>query len=379
MKSKILILTDWFLPGTNAGGPVRSIANLTDHLGDEFHFQIITRNSDYCADASYKDTIPNQWNKLTDKTQVYYISEEHLNISLLKKLIKTTQFDVLYINGIYSWWFSILPLILIKNKSKKVIVAPRGMLNPQAFSSKKIKKNLFLLFANIFGLYKHVVFQANNDEEAKYIEKRIKNFREIKVVPNLPRKFTPNLFQSRNKVAGSVDLISMARISPEKGTLHALKFLSKIQGHSIRFKLYGSVYDEAYWNTCKKLIETLPKNIEVNYEGPVEGDRIFEVLSKTHFLLMPSEGENFGHSIIEALSTGCPVIISDQTPWRNLEEKKAGWDISLEETDQFVYAIKLTAAMDQETYNTWSESAFDYAQEYYKQHLKVEEYISLFR
>ena len=44
MKPKILILTDWYLPGTNAGGPVRSIANMIAHLKNEFLFKIITRD-----------------------------------------------------------------------------------------------------------------------------------------------------------------------------------------------------------------------------------------------------------------------------------------------------------------------------------------------
>ena len=44
-KKKILCLTDHYLPGYKAGGPIRSIANLVEHLGDEFEIYIKINNS----------------------------------------------------------------------------------------------------------------------------------------------------------------------------------------------------------------------------------------------------------------------------------------------------------------------------------------------
>ena len=38
MKKKILIFIDWFLPGINSGGPVRSYFNMISHLEEEFDF-----------------------------------------------------------------------------------------------------------------------------------------------------------------------------------------------------------------------------------------------------------------------------------------------------------------------------------------------------
>ena len=76
---------------------------------------------------------------------------------------------------------------------------------------------------------------------------------------------------------------------------------------------------------------------------------------------MPSEGENFGHAILEALSAGCPVIISDMTPWKSLESKKIGWDLSLDNPENFVDAIETAAAMNQETYGEWSNNAISFA------------------
>ena len=80
---------------------------------------------------------------------------------------------------------------------------------------------------------------------------------------------------------------------------------------------------------------------------------------------MPSEGENFGHSILEALTVGLPVIISDNTPWKNLEEKKIGWDISLNDTQNLQNVLEVAINMDQVSYDKWSLNAFNFATAYY--------------
>ena len=50
--------------------------------------------------------------------------------------------------------------------------------------------------------------------------------------------------------------------------------------------------------------------------------------------------DSFGHVILEALSAGLPVIISDQTPWRDLASKQTGWDLPLEQGDQFIAVLQ---------------------------------------
>jgi len=87
-------------------------------LKDEFAFNIFSRNTDYCEDIPYPDIIADEWNELEKYVNVYYFSKDGLSKSNLKNLLFSTDFDVLYLNGIYSWWFSILPLLLVRNSLK---------------------------------------------------------------------------------------------------------------------------------------------------------------------------------------------------------------------------------------------------------------------
>ena len=62
MKKKVLIFIDWFLPGINSGGPVRSYFNMISHLEDKFDFYVLTRNKDYCCEKIYDNVLTNDWN-----------------------------------------------------------------------------------------------------------------------------------------------------------------------------------------------------------------------------------------------------------------------------------------------------------------------------
>ncbi len=130
----------------------------------------------------------------------------------------------------------------------------------------------------------------------------------------------------------------------------------------IEYDIYGPVGDWAYWEKCVEASRKLPAHIQVAYRGVLSSGTM-EGFRKYHFLFLPTLGENFGHVIVEAMDLGCPVIISDRTPWRGLEVQKAGWDISLSDEDKFVDVIHVCADMSQEEYDVWSRSAWDYVRQ----------------
>ena len=131
------------------------------------------------------------------------------------------------------------------------------------------------------------------------------------------------------KSAGHVTFIFLSRISPKKNLYGILKMLGYLSGN-IHFTIVGPVRDEDYWRKCLDAIEQLPENVFVHVSGSVPHEKVHTLLSQHHFFILPTLGENFGHAILEAMAAGTPVIISDQTPWRNLKNQSAGWDIALE-------------------------------------------------
>jgi glycosyltransferase involved in cell wall biosynthesis len=269
---------------------------------------------------------------------VYYFSEDWLTKKNIEILIKDVDSTTIYINGIYSKFFSIYPLQIAKRLNLNTIIATRGMLSPHALAVKPLKKHLFLKLANLKKLYKNISFHATQSEESNDIKRVITSYKSIAVIPNLPRKMEVLTPKAIIKTAGEVKLIGLGRISEEKGTLSSLLALRGIKG-KVTFDLYGTIYDQSYWVKCKKIIADLPSNVTVNYKENLDSEQVIETIFSYHFLLLPSKGENYGHSIVETFTASRPVIISKQTPWKNLEQKNMGYDVDENELKTTIQAV----------------------------------------
>ena len=95
--------------------------------------------------------------------------------------------------------------------------------------------------------------------------------------------------------------------------------------------------------------------------GEIEHKEVGRVFAEHDLFFFPTLGENYGHVISEALASGCPVVISDQTPWRNLEAEGIGWDIPLNETERFRSVLQQCVDSDDEWFTALSERAMDYS------------------
>jgi glycosyltransferase involved in cell wall biosynthesis len=375
-KPRVLVFIDWYLPGFKAGGPVRSVANLVDHLRDRVDFHLVTRNCDYTETAPYPGIVPDQWTTLPGGEKVWYASSEGTRRGTWGKLLKQEKWDAVYINGLYSWWYNILPLWLSRRLGGLRVVAVRGMLASGAMRHGTLKKLLFLSGARLLDLYKGVRFQATNEEEARDVRLHILKHAEVRVVPNLARKAAAEA-RPIVKVQGEVKLLSIARIAVEKNTLLAIESLRKATGR-VTYHIYGALYDEAYWAKCQAAIGQLPAHVRVEWKGTVPPEQVQQVLTEHHALFMPSAGENFGHTMLEALCAGRPLLISDRTPWKKLEQERAGWDLPLDHPEVFTQAIDRLCAMDRQEYDTWSAGAATMGARYLADATPLEASLALF-
>ena len=99
-KMRILLIANVFFPGKKGGGSVRAISNLINNLKNEFTFKIITRDHDVGEKISYDSVKVNSWNKYNDY-QIYYFSPSIFSFFKLKKIIDSTEFDILYLNTFF--------------------------------------------------------------------------------------------------------------------------------------------------------------------------------------------------------------------------------------------------------------------------------------
>ncbi|MGZ4042365.1 MAG: glycosyltransferase [Bacteroidia bacterium] len=358
-KRKIVILTSWYLPGTKAGGPVRSIYSLTALLKDFYDFYIITTNTDLGSHEPYKDIKAGEFFE-REGINFYYFSERDLSESAMISLIKNLNPDLVYVNSFWSYNFSINIVRAYKNGllNVPVLLAPRGMLSKGALGLKRLKKSIFLRIAKFLKWYNGIIFHATNEEERQDI---LKQFPDAKVLlaPNVNSGTVYSI--SKPKEKKHLKLFYLSRIAEVKNLHFALEVLSSIPStYSIEYDIYGNLEDRDYWEKCRVIISKLPSHITVTYRHELQFNEVQSVIVSYHALFLPTLNENFGHSIVESLLCGCPVIISDQTPWNDLKENNAGEAITLDNKSAFVKAICELAELSSIEYAVKSADAIRY-------------------
>jgi glycosyltransferase involved in cell wall biosynthesis len=357
MKPQVLVFIDWYKPFFKAGGPVRSLVNLVDHLHHAVDFHIVTGDRDYTATNAPADLLTDRWTTAERSERVWYASPAGRNVRQWKALLRERKWDAIYINGMWSRWSSLLPLWLLRGSNQRRIVAVRGMLAAGVMVQKSVLKRLLLLLMRTTGCFKGVEFQATSAEEVEDVKRWIGRDAKVHLVPNLGRKLERSAPLPIAKQPGELRLVSVGRIAKEKNTLFAIERLRTLKG-DVRLDLYGTVYDEGYWQQCQRSIATLPSHVQVQWHGEVTPEHVPEVLAAAHVVFMPSVGENFGHSMLEALSVGRPLLISDRTPWRELDRQKAGWDIGLDHPERFEEVLNELVGMEEEEYAGLVSGAF---------------------
>lgn len=331
---KILIVLAGFLPGKKYGGPPISVDNFCSLMKDDECY-IVTTNHDMGESMPYED-VKEGWND-RGNCKVLYLSDAEYRYKKYKKVIEEISPDIIYLQGLFQ--NCIIPcLFLAKEYNIPVLLAPRGELCKGAFK-KKYKKIPYILFLKLFHLIDKVHFQSTSEEETEAIAEHLGVNQErihfLTNVPSIPKKDYPVPY----KEPGMAKFVFISRIVRKKNLKTAISYFRDIEG-DVTFDIYGPIEDKEYWAKCQEEIRALPSNVKVKYCGLLSHDQIHETFAKYHAFLFPTLSENFGHVIAEALSVGCPVIISDQTPWSGINDYNAGFAGNLSDESKFIKAIQ---------------------------------------
>lgn len=358
-KPNVLIFIDWFVPAYKAGGPIQSVLNMVQKLNSFYNFYIVTSDADIDSPLDISKDQKNKWlNK--DDYQVMYLDNSHQNKTAYRSIFQELDFRIVYLNSLFSVRFTLLPLLAIHSKKAKIILAPRGMLGRGALKIKPLKKKIFIKVFKTLGWHKKVSWQATALTEKTEIQHNFGHNTNIYVASNLSKKSYDSL-PVKNKLNNKLNVFFLSRISFKKNLIQAIKCLGLIKHkYEICFTIIGPVEDETYWGKCQEEIKALPEHIKTISLGAQPNQQLQQILKDQHVLLLPTHNENFGHVIVESWQNACPVIISDQTPWTQLEDKKVGFEIALKNKKEFTGKIEMFASMDESEFNQWSLKAKEY-------------------
>src|SRR5687768_7530140 len=140
-KTRVLVVLEYYLPGINAGGPVRSVANMVERLADTIDFFVITRDRDLGSETRYESAREGEWVQV-GQAQVRYLGKS----DSIVRCVAGIPHDTLYLSSYFSPWS--LQLLWAKRagmlRRSRIVVAPRGQFGEQALSRKPKRKRALL-------------------------------------------------------------------------------------------------------------------------------------------------------------------------------------------------------------------------------------------
>jgi glycosyltransferase involved in cell wall biosynthesis len=372
-KTKLLIFCDWYAPAFKAGGPIRSIVNLVERFKSQYDIYVFTADRDINEKKSFKNIIADRWIQ-QEGYHIWYYSPGTMSYKKVKNVISEINPDRIYLNSMFS---NMIKPIMAAYATGKIIIAPRGMLRSSALAVKPIKKFLYLWFLRTMGIDRHLGFHSTGEDETKDIRRFFPVAKSIVLAPNLPVAVNDHLTPIE-KPTGQLHIVFVGRLHPIKKLDFLLEALAKAKG-DIKLDIVATREDKEYWKQCKKMIARLQFRFEITTYLDLPHHKIKPLLEKAHLFALPTEGENFGHAIFEALAVGCPVLISDQTPWVGLRSKKAGVELPLADQSRFTEVIQEFVDMPDTAWQEYRQGAWSLATSYQQNLASAEQYHQLFK
>lgn len=355
---RILIITGRYLPGYRDGGPVRSLINLTDWMGDDYDLRIMCLDRDHGDDGPYHDIRVNEYNTV-GKAKVWYtpaFAEDDI-----ERLAGDC--DVVYVCGPYSDYARMTMRLKKAGRIKApLFVASMGSFSPEAFRIKGFKKKLYMTYMEIAGMFDNVTWSVTSGREENELKAVLGKHSRCVIAEDLPRrKMTEH---TRVKDDDLLRVCFISRIARKKNLISIPDILSLIDDkHFISIDVYGACEDRDYFEECSKKFDALcreHRDISWEYKGEVDGEEVPSVFADHDAFLFPTLGENYGHVISESIAAGCIPVISDTTPWLDLNEKGCGYVCPVRDKAAFARAVDELFHMSEETMSEMRKKCTQY-------------------
>ena len=310
-KTKVLMLTNYYLPCLNSGGPVVTMQNMVNTFCGCVDFFFCCLNHDMNSTEEYKV----ETNTFLDKKTYHIMYIKKFTKPLIKQIILENDFNVVCCFGLYSFYTRIIIADEELLNKSKIIIFPMGSFSQSAINHKKIKKEVFFLLFKKRLLSPKISWSFTDKTEFLLANKKLKKLDKNNcyfcpdLVVDTPKENTPN----------TKSLVFISRIMEIKGLYESIVYLKSIS-YDGAFDIYGPIEDNNYWNKCKN--ELLTSTIQWQYKGVLKHDEIIDIFSQYKIFLFFTKGENFGHVVFESLCGGClPIITKETTIWDSWLER----------------------------------------------------------
>jgi glycosyltransferase involved in cell wall biosynthesis len=221
-----------------------------------------------------------------------------------------------------------------KRRRKPYIVELMGMYEPWSLSHKWLRKRVARTWYQDQVLRDASCLHVNSFQESDNL-RRLGFKNPIAVIPvgvamdkiSADRETLPPIAPWR-ELGSRKFVLYLARIHPKKGLHLLLRAWARIacENPELRLVIAGTG-TQAYVSESHNLAQQLGISSSCIWLGHVDELQKTWLYSNAHCYVLPTQSENFGNTVAEALAHKTPVITSTHTPWTDLTTFHCGWRI----------------------------------------------------
>jgi glycosyltransferase involved in cell wall biosynthesis len=357
-KKRVLIIYRSYFPSQSHLGPATAIRNLVEAMGADYDFHILTLNFDF---ATGSPLFPQRHHRVVlPHVVIEYVPQGLSALRILARRLRDN-FDVIDIQCAFDPLLAIPALMLCRlgfAGDSRIFHTPHGIFMDIIMSARRTRKTLYCRLSDLLGLYRSVVHLAGSPGEKHDIDRNHLRSQQVVVVSQFVEPLPSSRAQG-TKPRERLKVAFVGRVTAQKNLIAAIEILHRLRVPST-MDVFGDTADTAYLAQCMAMIRAGSGASTIDFKGNVDKNVLFRQLPDYDVLLHPTLGENFGHAIVEALHLGVPVLISDRSPWTDVESCHAGWSLPLSNPSAFVDKLEAIYAMGEE-WSQLSAGAIQYA------------------
>ena len=238
-----------------------------------------------------------------------------------------TEFDIVHLHAVLSH-ACLAAASVCRGSRVPFVVRPLGTLAPWSLRQKPLRKRVLLALGGRTMVLTAGAVHCTSAEERRGIEQTFPGARPVVIPLGIDEEYLtapePD-WADRNR---DRYVLSISRLHPKKN-LEALieAFLGVASQQRERWRLViAGDGDPRYVEQLRQKAGQAATDGRVSFAGWVDGTRKRELLQRASVFTLASFHENFGVSVLEALASGVPAIVSASVDLADeIRQANAGW------------------------------------------------------
>jgi glycosyltransferase involved in cell wall biosynthesis len=329
---RVLHVTPYFAPAFCYGGPPRSILGLAQGLrrvGVDVEVFTTTANGAADLPASPRQCVQHEGVPVRYFPRAFprgLFAATGLDAAMASVV---GRHDLVHVHGLWnapSW----IGARRARRAGVPYVVSPRGMLDAGSMARHPRRKRLAYWAVERANLAHAAFIHVTSEAEADSVARHDLGV-PVVTVPNgvecpVGREAIRGTFRRRLKIGADAPLIAfLGRIHPMKRLDLLAAAFGRVHAVEPAARLVIAGPDEARGYRDQIASALAGTGGAVCWTGPLEGEQREALLRDADALVLCSDSESFGMSVLEALAAGVPVVVTRTCPWPEVATAGCGF------------------------------------------------------